>query len=161
MKKCLAILGVMAMGVASGSTMAADGNPWRTGQAAQPSPYQQDLQNQQYRQQPPKQEMGKYPPLNGDATHVERNLSPSQNPATVPGYPPSANMPYAAPMGTGLGYPGYAYPGLGYPGMGYSGLGYPGLGYPGTGLGGYPYGYGNSWPGLGGFNGPLSIMPFW
>lgn len=48
----------------------------------------------------------------------------------------------AAPIGSGLGYPGYGVPGYGYPGMGL-GAGYPygaGYGYP---YGAYgPYGYG-------------------
>lgn len=164
MKKCLAIVSMMTLGLASGSAIAAEGNPWRAGQAVQPTP-SPEIQQPQFRQMPTQQGRNKYAPLDGNATATTRDLYPSQNPAFAPDYAaPYGN--YGAPMGTGLGYPGYGYPGTGYPGPGYSGFGYPGygypgIGYPGTGLGGSPYGWGNSWPGMGGFNSPLSIMPFW
>lgn len=153
----LAIVSMIIVEVAASPAIAAD-NPWRTGQAVQSAP-SLEMQYQQLRQTPLQQGKNKYAPLDGDATKTTNDLYPLQNPPMNPGFAlPYGN--YAVPMGTGLGYPGYAYPGLGYPGAGYSGFGYPNNGYPGPGLGGSPYGWGNSWPGVGGFNGPLSIRPF-
>lgn len=148
MRNRLALLGVIIGAVAAGGASAAETNPWRFGVPNQAVP-PQAMQLPPVVQKPKPFGGYNYAPLKSDPTDM---APPAARPQRLP-------MPMPRPV------PGYGY---GSPYGGYAqqgpGLGYPGMGYPGGGMGGSPYGWGNTGPGMGGFNGfngPSSLFPFW